>query len=483
MHILQKMKVHGYTKWIVVFLVGFLICPLLAEAQSPEFAYVLDEEKDFKPCRLGTVQRETTRITYSDKVWSVGLTWNYPPQIVKPKDKIPITMMGFGSFLGIPPNTYISDGPGFFGYATLSGSGENMFGKQAFAKGNKQTSKDNKDSYFVTTQPRTFTILVPNDKLTSKWSISIGISGVCDGDIVYSYLQKPKPSCKDPFVLDEKKWKCVCDWTKGMITSGKTDGRCINLCEGETDNSNCLNLAKSCKELGEKQEEVIDYNLGKKKEELKTVPDDITLTSEEFLAYLRVVEKQNPHKNWKQIIAKLHSLAYIYDAHGTLPSPFHKKKLFAFGPETDGYNEVITPICGITGKGMPKYILDKSDQHIDIAHSYAGLRAGLNRPGRVSKAVWTMINTHWGDIWQVYGILGLKKEVEYYPPDQIWGNTVGLWLASYYSNQENQNKPLSEVYALYLRGEQSEKDRVVSNTYYNYLKSSFLSKIISGGRA
>ena len=118
-----------------------------------------------------------------------------------------------------------------------------------------------------------------------------------------------------------------------------------------------------------------------------------TLTREEFVVYLEVVEATNPLKTWQQIATKLHQKAYPEDADRKVAGV----SLFVDGPENEGYDKVQLP-----GRYVPKFVIGEDGKKIDIAHAYAGLRAGLNRGS--TKTWWmTRVNTDWGDSYQVAG--------------------------------------------------------------------------------
>ncbi len=117
------------------------------------------------------------------------------------------------------------------------------------------------------------------------------------------------------------------------------------------------------------------------------------LTREEFILYLEVVEATNPLKTWQQIATKLHQRAYPEDANRSVAGI----DLFKSGPENDGWEKVQLP-----GEYVPKFVIGENGKRIDIAHAYAGLRAGLNRGS--TKTWWmTRVNTDWGDSYQVAG--------------------------------------------------------------------------------
>ena len=115
------------------------------------------------------------------------------------------------------------------------------------------------------------------------------------------------------------------------------------------------------------------------------------LTRAEFIVYLRIVEEMNPKMSWQQIITKLHDESYPADSHCVVAGV----PLFVNGDENKGWEKVNLP------KGnVPKFVVDGAGQRVDVAHSYAGIRAGLNRSG-ASRWAMTNVNTGWGDSLQV----------------------------------------------------------------------------------
>ncbi len=175
--------------------------------------------------------------------------------------------------------------------------------------------------------------------------------------------------------------------------------------------------------------------------------NNLELNAEEFISYMKMLEKENPDSDWKKLIAKLHYEAYLVDIDRT----FASIRLFQHGSETDGYQKVKLP-C----KNFPKFIV-YNGKRIDIGHSYAGLRSNLNRRFGLWKGIMARVNTNWGDYyqnierslhntWIRVTFSGNIDNNDYAPPDQLAGNEIGLWLRDYYGNDENKNKSLSQAY-------------------------------------
>jgi len=118
-----------------------------------------------------------------------------------------------------------------------------------------------------------------------------------------------------------------------------------------------------------------------------------TLTRDEFMVYLEMVEALNPLCSWQQIVTKLHAAAYPEDVGRDVP--VIGVPLFRDGPENAGWDKVTLP-----GRYVPKFVVGEDGKPIDIAHAYAGLRAGLNR-GRTGSWWMSRVNTGWGDSYQV----------------------------------------------------------------------------------
>jgi hypothetical protein len=191
-----------------------------------------------------------------------------------------------------------------------------------------------------------------------------------------------------------------------------------------------------------------------------------TVTQQEFINYLKKVEESNPDASWKQIIAALHVNRYQDDAFSqTLPlTNIH---LFEWGPETDGWRDVDllckAPIGSISNPDWytPKFVLTDDGRKVELGHAYGALRVGLDRKdgivgtftklttGRnLVKDQWVGILTHYGDLWQVviHNWI-LREEGDRFPPDQVFGNNMGIWLVEYY--RMNPDAPLSKAFQEY----------------------------------
>jgi hypothetical protein len=196
--------------------------------------------------------------------------------------------------------------------------------------------------------------------------------------------------------------------------------------------------------------------------------DTFTVTQLEFINYITRVEEANPGSSWKQILAALHVNRYPNDAFDqTLP--LLGTPLFEWGPETDGWQDVDL-LCSVTLLNYtqwytPKFVLTKNGRMIEVGHAYGGLRVGLNREsgiigktsnmiyGRDAEAdLWVLLLTHYGDAWQVliHNML-LREPGSRAPPDQLFGNNMGIWLAKYY--RENPDAPLSEAFKKYFEND------------------------------
>jgi hypothetical protein len=194
--------------------------------------------------------------------------------------------------------------------------------------------------------------------------------------------------------------------------------------------------------------------------------DTFTVTQQEYINYITRVEEANPGASWKQILAALHVNRYPDDAfHQRLPGT--NISLFEWGPETDGWRDVDLlckePLRSVSNPDWytPKFVVTKNGRMIEMGHAYGGLRVGLNREsgiigkttnmiyGRDAEAdLWVLILTHYGDAWQVliHNTI-LREPGSRAPPDQLFGNNLGIWLANYY--RKNPDAPLSEAFKKY----------------------------------
>jgi len=191
-----------------------------------------------------------------------------------------------------------------------------------------------------------------------------------------------------------------------------------------------------------------------------------TVTQQELINYLKKVEEANPGSSWKQIIAALHVNRYQDDAFSqTLPGT--NIHLFEWGPETDGWRDVDllckAPLRSISNPDWytPKFVLTDDGRKVELGHAYGALRIGLDREdgivgtftklmtGRnLVKDQWVGIITHYGDLWQVVIQNWILREKEdRFPPDQVFGNNMGIWLVEYY--RMNPDAPLSKAFQEY----------------------------------
>ena len=192
------------------------------------------------------------------------------------------------------------------------------------------------------------------------------------------------------------------------------------------------------------------------------------LSVEQFIEYVKEVEALNPEASPQQIITMLHSKKYAKDEHVPLP-------LFREGGENKGWKNIKLP----NGAEPPKFITDLQGNVVDVAHSYAGVRGGLNR---ILYNRWAMrnVNTGWGDSAQVVGgyakgaldylsgyANGDKNKMRigrqfmsiasnYKPENQVRGNNLGLSLDRFML--ANPNAKLSQAYANCLGRGTSEMD-------------------------
>ena len=186
------------------------------------------------------------------------------------------------------------------------------------------------------------------------------------------------------------------------------------------------------------------------------------LTNKEFIAYILAVEAMNPLMGWQQIVTKLHAQCYPQDHNLKIWGV----RLFKNGKENEGWEKVTLPM-NLT---PPEHITSKDGEDIKVAHTFAAIRAGLNRSGVTN---WTMsnVNTGWGDSVQVWGerisasgnyFLGAFHDYDkcyaamdrfsnapnYKSPDQVLGNEIGLDLQKYL--KDHPNAKLSEAYMEFL---------------------------------
>jgi hypothetical protein len=217
---------------------------------------------------------------------------------------------------------------------------------------------------------------------------------------------------------------------------------------------------------------------------LNTFPSTKTVTSRQYVEWMKKLEETLPHATWQQITAAIHHSEFGTDVNRELPTI--GGRLFENGPETDGYQSIMPWLTAGAGRNsknglvitdtMPKWVIDASGNKVDITHAVAGLRSDLNRPpgyleqvfngggwqidGPATRNFMRWANTHGGDSWQVivnaagssvdHGQLRLAWE--FAPTDQRLGNDVGIWLSDFYRNPANGRVPLSNALSTFFNG-------------------------------
>lgn len=298
------------------------------------------------------------------------------------------------------------------------------------------------------------TVLITKSSYSGDYSIYVAYGVYCDADNLFVFVpqtdsMKSKPSA-DPYLKDAKD---IMDQVMGKL---RKRGVCISSGGGEDEEEEdtpsfveCLIYeaigieSKACDEMMSTPTVEENQTQGVSDEEMwqnisERCNGDIhpTLSEEEFLLYIRKLESRNPNMQWSQMVSGLHGNTHPHDVGASLPSPFSSVPLFQNGSQTDGWQDV-NLLC----VSVPRFVIDNDGTRIDISHSYAGLRAGLNRDRGAGRWLMQRLNTRWGDYWQlIFEGPGLA------PPDQLIGDDVGIWLADYYDRPENKNKPLSEAY-------------------------------------
>lgn len=176
------------------------------------------------------------------------------------------------------------------------------------------------------------------------------------------------------------------------------------------------------------------------------------VTQQELITYLRRVEAANPGYGRAQIVAALHAALYGDDALSQR-LPIVNIPLFAWGPETEGWEDVDL-LCRAPTSGpdppwyTPKFVRAESGEITELGHAYGAIRVNLNREPGIWQDAWVRIITHWGDRWQqVIHNWILREEGDRYPPDQYRGNDMGIWLENYY--RTHPYAPLSEAFQAY----------------------------------
>ncbi|KAF5044893.1 hypothetical protein DSECCO2_486960 [anaerobic digester metagenome] len=180
--------------------------------------------------------------------------------------------------------------------------------------------------------------------------------------------------------------------------------------------------------------------------------ETFVVTQQELVTFLKKVEKANPDYSWAQIVAALHVALYNNDALEQ-KLPILNVPLFAWGPETDGWEDVDLLCRAPTGVSnppwyIPKFVRADNGEITELGHAYGALRVNLNREPGIWQDTWVQIITHWGDRWQqiIHNWI-LREEGDRYPPDQYRGNDMGIWLEKYY--RTHPYAPLSEAFQAY----------------------------------
>ncbi|MBB6390326.1 hypothetical protein [Microbacterium thalassium] len=194
-----------------------------------------------------------------------------------------------------------------------------------------------------------------------------------------------------------------------------------------------------------------------------------TVWYDDYLDWVRDIERLNPNAGPGQVIAALHADQYAVDL-GDKTLPATDISLFENGRQTDGWQDVEFPTFGST----PVQVTGPDGFDIHIGHTLAAVRSDLNREGwrPEQRDFLRWANTHGGDTWQVYlqrsaetlgnwvQAAGQKLDGEevtapltpHWPkdetlaaPDQRRGNTVGTWLSDFYRDPANEDVPLSRA--------------------------------------
>jgi len=175
------------------------------------------------------------------------------------------------------------------------------------------------------------------------------------------------------------------------------------------------------------------------------------VSRQELLTYLERVEQANPDASWKQIVAALHVALYNDDALSRtlplIPTP-----LFKWGPETDGLENVDLLYRAPTRVPnpdwyVPKFVRADNGEITELGHAYGAIRINLNRD-RLLQDFRLSVITHGGDFWQqVLHNWILREDVNRFPPDQLRGDWMGVWLENYY--RTHSSTPLSQAFEAY----------------------------------
>ncbi|MEM8878418.1 MAG: hypothetical protein AAGD23_11190 [Pseudomonadota bacterium] len=198
----------------------------------------------------------------------------------------------------------------------------------------------------------------------------------------------------------------------------------------------------------------------------RNLPRKATATYDEYLAWLREVERRNPDKNWKQIVTKLHREHQTGDEGIELSLGPLKTTTFINGRDNEGWQSIDSACPSFSPTGTPHdnspyFVIDKDGELIDITHTYAGIRNDLNRSDSIiGKRIMRAFNTNLGDLlqhfveegmwdwikvpsirtplgetpqfhlpnWNIYDKFG-----HYKPLNQTRGNNLGVTAAEYLS--------------------------------------------------
>ncbi len=164
-----------------------------------------------------------------------------------------------------------------------------------------------------------------------------------------------------------------------------------------------------------------------------------TVSGKQYVDWLKSIEALNPGKSRGQIIAAIHARSHQgMDMGRSLPGT--DMKLFAHGPESDGWKGVTFPT-----RNNPVFVTGAQGEKIDISHTIAGLRADLNRPERViaigCAQFMRWANTDGGDSWQV-----MFQGMDRAPPDQRAGNALGIKASDFYRDPTTREILLSKFF-------------------------------------
>ncbi len=165
---------------------------------------------------------------------------------------------------------------------------------------------------------------------------------------------------------------------------------------------------------------------------------DVVLDPSEYLEWLTRFEQANPGATPQQILTALHAQKYPHDIHANFPEPLEDLPLFRWGPETAGWEPVAESLRTFS-RHSPQFIEAADGTRVDIAHIYAGPRAGFDREG-LDDVVATIANTHAGDVYQV-----VFQGPNLFPNDQMHGNNLGIGLSLFYADPANADVPVSDA--------------------------------------